>query len=57
MKRKIRLTESALRRIVKESVKMVLKERGFNDNGLEYEFYVAADSASDYFNDYDEAYK
>lgn len=42
---------------VKNMCKESLKESGFNDNGLDYEFYVAADSDSDYFNDYDEAYK
>ena len=57
MKQTIRLTESQLTRVVKESVKRVLNEEweepDYASNG---KYYVSADSDSDYFDDYDEAY-
>ena len=58
MKQRIRLTESDLHRIVKESVKRVLKEDEWQepDYSANGKWYVAADCKSKYFDDYDEAY-
>ena len=59
MKQRIRLTESDLHRIVKESVKRILREDEWQepDYSAYGKWYVAADRESDYFDDYDEAYK
>ena len=59
-KKIIRLTESDLHRIVKESVNRILKESTFPTDD-EYaqmgKYYVAADTNSEYFDDYNEAYR
>ena len=48
--------ESKIKKAIKESVKRVLKEWEEPDYAANGKYYVAADSNSDYFDDYDEAY-
>ena len=56
-KNRIRLTESQLHRVIKESVKRILKENEGENHSDEYPFYVAADINSDYFQTFDKAYQ
>ena len=55
-KQVIRINENQLRQIVTESVKKVLKEFEEPDYAENGKYYVAADSDSDYFDDYNEAF-
>ena len=52
----IRINENQLRQIVTESVTRILKEWEEPDYAANGKYYVAADSNSDYFDDYNEAY-